>query len=117
ELPDEAAANAVLRALEGRDTFTVTEVKRRERRKNPSAPFTTSTLQQEAAKKLSFGSKKTMRVAQGLYEGVDVGEEGAMGLITYMRTDSTRIGETAADQAREALRRLFGPEYLSSSRQ
>ncbi|HLV26529.1 MAG TPA: type I DNA topoisomerase [Gemmatimonadales bacterium] len=117
ELPDEASANAVLRALEGRKTFTLTDVKRRERRKNPSAPFTTSTLQQEAAKKLGFGSRKTMRVAQGLYEGVEVGEADAAGLITYMRTDSTRIAESAADQAREALRRLFSAEYLASGRQ
>lgn len=116
ELPNEAAAQAVLNALAGKEYFTLTEVKRRERRKNPAAPFTTSTLQQEAAKKLGFGSKKTMRVAQGLYEGVEVGDQGAMGLITYMRTDSTRISEDSADQARDSLRRLFGEKYLSDSR-
>ncbi|HUF25995.1 MAG TPA: type I DNA topoisomerase [Gemmatimonadaceae bacterium] len=93
--------------------FPVTEVKRRERRKNPSAPFTTSTIQQEAAKRLGFGSKRTMRVAQSLYEGVDIGDEGAVGLITYMRTDSTRIAESAAEQARDYLRGLFGAEYLA----
>ena len=81
--------------------FPVTEVKRRERRKNPQAPFTTSTLQQEAAKKLGFGSKRTMRLAQDLYEGIELGAEGAVGLITYMRTDSTRVAEIAAAQARE----------------
>ena len=97
--------------------FPVTEVKRRERRKNPSAPFTTSTLQQEAAKKLGFGSKRTMRVAQSLYEGVEVGEEGGVGLITYMRTDSTRIAESAADQARDYLRGLFGTEFLAKGPQ
>lgn len=117
ELPNEAAAQAVLDALKGLETFPLTDVKRRERRKNPAAPFTTSTLQQEAAKKLGFGSRKTMRVAQGLYEGVEVGEQDAAGLITYMRTDSTRIAESAADQAREALRRLFSQEYLASGRQ
>lgn len=117
ELPDEASARAVLDALAGRKTFPLTDVKRRERRKNPAAPFTTSTLQQEAAKKLGFGSKKTMRVAQGLYEGVEVGEADAVGLITYMRTDSTRIAESAADQARDALRRLFSAEYLAPGRQ
>jgi DNA topoisomerase-1 len=90
--------------------FPVTDVKRRERRKNPAAPFTTSTLQQEAAKKLGFGSKRTMRLAQDLYEGIEVGEEGAQGLITYMRTDSTRVAESAAEQAREYLRVLFGQE-------
>ena len=97
--------------------FPVTDVKRRERRKNPAAPFTTSTLQQEAAKKLSFGSKRTMRLAQDLYEGMDIGAEGAQGLITYMRTDSTRISETAADQAREYLRTLFGKEFLADGPQ
>src|ERR1043166_7275571 len=92
EIPNEAAANRILDDMKGRKTFPVTEVKRRERRKNPAAPFTTSTLQQEAAKKLGFGSKRTMRVAQDLYEGIDVGTgDGPQGLITYMRTDSTRI--------------------------
>jgi DNA topoisomerase-1 len=94
--------------------FAVTEVKRRERRKNPAAPFTTSTLQQEAAKKLGFGSKRTMRVAQDLYEGVELGDEGSVGLITYMRTDSTRVAETAAGQARDYLRTLFGEDFLAA---
>jgi len=98
----------------GIGTFLVTDVKRRERRKNPQAPFTTSTLQQEGAKKLSFGSKRTMRLAQDLYEGIELGkEEGAVGLITYMRTDSTRIAESAAIQARDYLRSLFGESYLA----
>jgi DNA topoisomerase-1 len=113
EIHNEGEADRVLSDLKGRKTFGVTEVKRRERRKNPSAPFTTSTLQQEAAKKLSFGSKRTMRVAQDLYEGIDVGPEGAVGLITYMRTDSTRVAESAATAAQEYLRVLFGKEYLA----
>ena len=113
EIANESEASRILGDLEGRKTFGVTEVKRRERRKNPSAPFTTSTLQQEAAKKLSFGSKRTMRVAQDLYEGIEIGPEGAVGLITYMRTDSTRVAESAATQAREYLRTLFGKEFLA----
>jgi DNA topoisomerase-1 len=112
EIHNEAEAQRILDDLKGRNTFDVTEVKRRERRKNPSAPFTTSTLQQEAAKKLSFGSKRTMRVAQDLYEGIEVGDEGAVGLITYMRTDSTRVAETASAQAREYLRTLFGSDFV-----
>ncbi len=89
EIPTGDEAERILADLKGRTQFTVTEVKRREKRKNPAAPFTTSTLQQEAAKKLGFGSKRTMRLAQDLYEGIDLGgEEGAVGLITYMRTDS-----------------------------
>src|SRR5687767_4730475 len=117
EIHDKAEADRILADLEGRKTFGVTEVKRRERRKNPSAPFTTSTLQQEAAKKLSFGSKRTMRIAQDLYEGIDIGPEGAVGLITYMRTDSTRVAESAASQAQEYLRVLFGGEYLAKGLQ
>jgi DNA topoisomerase-1 len=113
EIPNEAAANRILSDLKGRQTFEVTEVKRRERRKNPAAPFTTSTLQQEAAKKVGFGSKRTMRVAQDLYEGVEIGNEGAVGLITYMRTDSTRVAESAATAARDYLRTLFGKEFLA----
>ena len=117
EIHNEAEADRVLSDLDGRKSFGVTEVKRRERRKNPSAPFTTSTLQQEAAKKLSFGSKRTMRIAQDLYEGIDVGPEGQAGLITYMRTDSTRVAESAAIQAQDYLRVLFGKEYLASGLQ
>jgi DNA topoisomerase-1 len=112
-----AAAGAAGRGTSSAEhigVFPVTEVKRRERRKNPSAPFTTSTLQQEAAKKLGFGSKRTMRLAQDLYEGIDIGPEGAVGLITYMRTDSTRVAESAALQARDHLRTLFGAEFLAA---
>jgi DNA topoisomerase-1 len=108
-------AERILADLKGRTQFVVTEVKRRERRKNPAAPFSTSTLQQEAAKKLGFGSKRTMRLAQDLYEGIDVGVDGATGLITYMRTDSTRVSEDAANAAREALRAQFGEEYLAAT--
>ncbi|XWV16960.1 MAG: type I DNA topoisomerase [Gemmatimonas sp.] len=113
EISTGAEADAILADLKGRKEFEVTEVKRRERRKNPAAPFTTSTLQQEAAKKLGYGSKRTMRLAQDLYEGIDVGIDGATGLITYMRTDSTRVSEDAANTAREALRTQFGEDYLS----
>ncbi len=115
-----AAAHGAAASVDGEmlGAFPITEVKRRERRKNPAAPFTTSTLQQEAAKRLSFGSKRTMRLAQNLYEGIELGsEEGAVGLITYMRTDSTRISEAAADSAREHLRVLFGEEFLASGPQ
>jgi DNA topoisomerase I len=110
-------AEAILADLKGRKEFEVTEVKRRERRKNPAAPFTTSTLQQEAAKKLGFGSKRTMRLAQDLYEGIDVGVDGATGLITYMRTDSTRVSEDAANAARESLRAQFGDPFLAAQPQ
>ncbi len=98
--------------------FPLSDVKRRERRKNPGAPFTTSTLQQEAAKKCGFGSKRTMRLAQDLYEGIELGkDEGAVGLITYMRTDSTRVAESAALQARDVIKSLHGAEYLASGPQ
>jgi DNA topoisomerase I len=117
EIHTQAEADRVLADLAGRKTFTVTDVKRRERRKNPSAPFTTSTLQQEAAKKLGFGSKRTMRVAQDLYEGIELGPEGAVGLITYMRTDSTRVAEVAAEQARAHLRQAHGDAYLAAGLQ
>ncbi|MBV9881120.1 MAG: type I DNA topoisomerase, partial [Gemmatirosa sp.] len=118
DIPNEAAAKRILADLEGREVFPVTDVKRRERRKNPSAPFTTSTLQQEAAKKLGFGSKRTMRLAQDLYEGIELGkEEGAVGLITYMRTDSSRVAESAAAQARDYLRVLFGETFLAAGPQ
>ncbi len=129
EIPNSATATRMLGEITERakatgapgpgliGAFAVTDVKRRERRKNPAAPFTTSTLQQEAAKKLSYGSKRTMRLAQDLYEGVDIGAEGAQGLITYMRTDSTRVSEVAAGQARDYLRTLFGKEFLADGPQ
>src|SRR6267142_4257738 len=109
---NEKEASSILAALKSRKMFEVTEIKRRERRKNPAAPFTTSTLQQDAAKKLGFGSKRTMRLAQDLYEGIEIGEEGAVVLITYMRTDSTRVAVSAADQARDYIKMMYGQQYL-----
>ncbi|MBM3908060.1 MAG: type I DNA topoisomerase [Gemmatimonadetes bacterium] len=118
QIPTESAAQEILRDLAGRKTFDVTDIKRRERRKNPTAPFTTSTLQQEAAKKLGFGSKRTMRLAQNLYEGIELGKsEGAVGLISYMRTDSSRVAESAADAAREFLKAQFSAEFLAKEKQ
>lgn len=108
-----AAAKAAGSAKGALGLFPVKDVAKRTRRKNPAEPFTTSTMQQEAAKKLGFGSKRTMSLAQGLYEGVELGSEGAVGLITYMRTDSTRVSEGAAGQARDVLRGMFGPELLA----
>jgi len=110
DLPNEAAATAVLDAVKD-IPFEITRVRRKERRKNPWAPFTTSTLQQEAAKRLRFSAKRTMRAAQQLYEGVEVDGE-AIGLITYMRTDSTRVAASAANAARSYIEEQFGPSYL-----
>ncbi len=93
-------------------TFVVDKVERRERRRNAPAPFITSKLQQEAANRLSFSAKKTMTLAQRLYEGVPLGEEGPTGLITYMRTDSTRVSEEAVAQVRELIRARYGAEYV-----
>ncbi|MBX9928369.1 MAG: type I DNA topoisomerase [Gemmatimonadaceae bacterium] len=118
EIHAEPEARAILDDLAGRDAFDVTDIKRRERRKNPAAPFTTSTLQQEAAKKLGFGSKRTMRLAQNLYEGIELSKaEGAVGLITYMRTDSSRVAESAAGAAREFLLQQYAEEYLAKGPQ
>src|SRR5215218_10311127 len=92
--------------------FVVSKVEKRNRRKNPGAPFTTSTLQQEAAKKLGFSSRRTMRAAQDLYEGVDVGEDGPVGLITYMRTDSPQVSETAVASVRSFIKKHYAKPYL-----
>ena len=110
-LENEAAARAVVSDLVDR-TFAVTDIKRRERKKNPFAPFTTSTLQQEAAKRLRFSARQTMSNAQRLYEGQPLGERGEVGLITYMRTDSTRVSPEAVDQARMWIRREFDGDYV-----
>jgi DNA topoisomerase-1 len=112
KLENEAAAQAVLDAIDEKP-FVVTEVKRRQRLKNPPPPFTTSTLQQEAAKRLGFATQKTMRVAQQLYEGVELGAEGAGGLITYMRTDSTRVSPGAAQEAQAWIKARVGEKYLA----
>lgn len=91
--------------------FQVTEVKKGERTKKAPLPFTTSTLQQEASKVLNFSTQKTMRLAQQLYEGVEIQGEGTIGLITYLRTDSTRVSEEAENMAREYIEHIYGPEY------
>lgn len=118
EIATREDADRILADLQGRQEFLVTEVKRREGRKNAAAPFTTSTLQQEAAKKLGFGSKRTMRLAQDLYEGIEIGgDDGTVGLITYMRTDSSRVSEASAMAARDWLRGEFGEPYLANGLQ
>ena len=93
-------------------TFVVEKIDRKERKKNPLAPFITSRLQQEAARKLRFTAKKTMALAQRLYEGLELGDEGAVGLITYMRTDSTRLSDDAVTEAREYIAERYGKDYL-----
>jgi DNA topoisomerase-1 len=95
--------------------FVVSKVEKRNRRKNPAAPFTTSTIQQEAAKKLGFSSRRTMRAAQDLYEGMDVGEDGPAGLITYMRTDSVRVSDAAIASVREFVGKHYARPYLPES--
>ena len=105
-----AAREALMKAADGR--LTVGEVGSRERKRRPAAPFTTSTLQQEAARKLGFSTSRTMRVAQGLYEGVAIGEEGNVGLITYMRTDATALSQEATTELREVIARDFGDKAL-----
>jgi DNA topoisomerase-1 len=92
-------------------SYRVDSIKRREVRRNAPAPFTTSTLQQEASRKLRLRVRRTMQIAQALYEGVDLGSEGTVGLITYMRTDSTRISDAARDAAREFITQTYGEEY------
>ena len=111
-LSNKEEADAVLLATEGKD-FTVTDVKKGVKHKSPAPPFTTSTLQQEASKKLNFQSSRTMKIAQELYEGVNVGAAngGAQGLITYMRTDSQRVSTDAQEAARELIRGKYGEEY------
>ncbi|PYE52210.1 type I DNA topoisomerase [Paenibacillus barcinonensis] len=114
ELGSEAEVQAILKQIEGAD-FTIKEVKEKERTRNPSAPFTTSSLQQEAARKLNFRASKTMSVAQQLYEGVDLGKEGTVGLITYMRTDSTRIAASAQEEAKEYITGKYGEAFAPES--
>ncbi|MDQ6419269.1 type I DNA topoisomerase [Paenibacillus sp. LHD-117] len=111
ELGKEADVQEVLAAMKG-ESFTVLEVKEKERLRNPAPPFITSSLQQEAARKIGYRASKTMSVAQQLYEGVELGKEGTVGLITYMRTDSTRISPVAQDEAKEYITEKYGPDYV-----
>jgi DNA topoisomerase-1 len=113
ELKTEADANAVLRDLQGA-TYIVESVEKRQRKRTPPPPFITSTLQQEASRKLGFSAKRTMQIAQQLYEGVELGDEGAVGLITYMRTDSVRLSNEALQMAREFIQAHYAPDYLPS---
>src|SRR6266536_212845 len=107
----EAQANEFVAEAE-QQSFVVSEVATKERKRNPVPPFITSKLQQEAARKLGFGVKKTMMLAQKLYEGVELGSEGSVGLITYMRTDSTRVSEAALNEVREFIGKQYGAAYL-----
>ncbi len=104
-------AKAVVANLEGA-SWKVAKVTKKQGKHYPSAPFITSTLQQEASRKLRMQAKTTMRVAQNLYEGVSIGAEGSTGLITYMRTDSTQVAQEAQTAARDVIGKLFGPDYL-----
>src|SRR5579872_6558307 len=111
EIGNEAAAQAIVAAVDGVD-YVVRSVVNKEKRRNPVPPFITSTLQQEAARKLRFSVKRTMMLAQKLYEGVELGkEEGATGLISYMRTDSVRVSNDALDEVRAMITDRWGAEY------
>ncbi len=111
ELKKKEDVDKVLQGIQNAD-FTVSKVKRGEKKRSPSPPFITSTLQQEAARKFGFSTKKTMMLAQQLYEGVEIEGEGSVGLITYMRTDSIRVSEGAITQAREYIESKYGQNYL-----
>ena len=113
-LPDEATTRAAMAGLD-EARWVVRSVTRGERRRNPAPPFITSTLQQEAGRKLGFWARKTMTVAQQLYEGIEIGDQGAVGLITYMRTDSVQVSQDAQAETRQFVTNRFGAEYLPAS--
>ncbi len=110
-IPDEAAAKAITARLQN-VRFTVSDVVRSEKERKPYPPFITSTLQQEAARKLGFSAARTMMIAQQLYEGLELGELGSLGLITYMRTDSTRVAQEAIADARKFIEEQFGKKFM-----
>lgn len=110
-IQDEATAKRILDELTGAH-YLVKDVTTKEKKRNPVPPFITSKLQQEASRKLRFSAKKTMQIAQRLYEGIELGKEGAVGLITYMRTDSTRVADSALGEVRHFIDRQYGPNYL-----
>lgn len=110
KLATEEEAKEILAALKGNE-FQVMEVTHKQQKRNPAAPFTTSSMQQEAANRLNFRTRKTMMIAQELYEGISLGKEGSVGLITYMRTDSTRVAASAVTEAHEFITDTYGKEY------
>src|SRR5215510_13750946 len=114
EIASKEASDEVVAALEGAD-YLVKSVGTREKKRNPVAPFITSTLQQDSSRKLRFSVKRTMVLAQRLYEGVEIGKEGAVGLITYMRTDSTRVSDEALRDVRDLVGERYGKEFLPDS--
>lgn len=113
EIHTKEEVDEILKNIE-KGKYIVSDVKKGEKKRTPAPPFTTSTMQQEASRKLSFTLKKTMSVAQGLYEGVHVGEKGTVGLITYMRTDSTRISDEARAKAKEVITQKYGENYYEN---
>ena len=114
ELPDEATTKSLLDQLDG-SKYLVHSVTTKEKKRNPVPPFITSTLQQEASRKLRFSVKRSMMLAQRLYEGVELGAEGSVGLITYMRTDSTRVSQDALDEVRGLIRERYGADFAPAS--
>ena len=113
EIHSEDEVQKILKTIE-KAKYIVDDIKKSEKKRNPALPFTTSTMQQEASRKLGFTLKKTMTIAQGLYEGVKIPEKGTVGLITYMRTDSTRISEEARAIAKEQITKDYGDEYYEN---
>ena len=113
DIQSEKAATEIVSGVQGKK-FVVSEVSKKQRKKRPAPPFITSTLQQEAAKRLGFSAKRTMVCAQQLYEGIELGDDGAVGLITYMRTDSVRVAESALDQVRAFIIEKYTKPYLPS---
>ncbi|HEY9076915.1 MAG TPA: type I DNA topoisomerase [Anaerolineaceae bacterium] len=111
ELPDEITTNGIVADMR-QAQYAISRIKKSERRRKPSAPFITSTLQQEASRKLGYTARRTMVLAQQLYEGLDVGEGGGTGLITYMRTDSTNVAEVAQNEARQLIGQNYGSNFL-----
>src|SRR6185369_15823015 len=110
-IESEAVMTDITAGLEGH-AGTITEIEKKERRRFPTPPFVTSKLQQEAARKLGFQPRCTMQLAQQLYEGIELGSEGSVGLITYMRTDSTRVSNDALAAVRQHIQGQYGKDYL-----
>ncbi len=115
DIESEEQLNKILKEIENEE-FTISELKKTTRRKKSPLPFTTSTMQQEASKRLNFSTSKTMTIAQQLYEGIDIKGHGAVGLITYLRTDSTRVSDTADQNVKEYIKETYGDDYVDKGK-